>query len=151
MGVEALALALYRQQYRRSPTVNFGWMPIGYRKSSGNNAQLVAKGLRYRGGPTDAAEASHGPGIQPAGPLTADVQAAGWCRHAWSPWLPIKEGTHAAAGTGLYRIRGANATGLMYVGQGAIAARLQKHLHTAQSGAGQQGQVFAAHQPLFCS
>ncbi len=51
-GLEALAIALHRQQYRCSPTVQWGWMPLGYRMSSMNNVRLDAVGKRYRGGPT---------------------------------------------------------------------------------------------------
>src|SRR5262249_31735744 len=53
-GLEALALALYRQNCGRSPTVNFGRILRGYRLSSGNNARLVAAGKRLRGGPDTA-------------------------------------------------------------------------------------------------
>jgi hypothetical protein len=36
-GLEALAIALYRQESGRSPTVEFGRMPAGYRASSSYN------------------------------------------------------------------------------------------------------------------
>src|SRR5262250_2074499 len=38
-GLEALALALYRQNCGHSPTVNFGRILRGYRLSSGNNVR----------------------------------------------------------------------------------------------------------------
>jgi hypothetical protein len=39
---EAVAIAVHRQDHGRSPTLNFGRIPAGYRMSSGNNARLVA-------------------------------------------------------------------------------------------------------------
>jgi hypothetical protein len=153
LSVEALALALYRQQNSRSPSLNFGRMPIGYRKSSGNDARLVERGLRFRGGPTNTVEASHGPGIPPIGPLTADVQSADWCGHSWSPWRPLASSAQAAqAGSqGLYRIRGAAAEQLLYIGQGLVEARLAKHLQTALAGTGRQGAIFTEAGSLECS
>src|SRR5262249_44575953 len=53
-ALEAVAIALHRQRYAKSPTLNFGRMPVGYRMSSANNARLVAAGKRFRGGPADA-------------------------------------------------------------------------------------------------
>jgi hypothetical protein len=49
-ALEATAITLYRMESARSPTANFGRMPPGYRISTGNNAQLVARGRRARGG-----------------------------------------------------------------------------------------------------
>lgn len=48
-GLEALAISLYRQENGRSPNVNFGRMPIGYRPSSHNNGKLATAGRLYRG------------------------------------------------------------------------------------------------------
>jgi hypothetical protein len=48
-GMEAVAISLYRQETGHSPAFNFGRMPPGYRKSSGNNARLVRLGSRFRG------------------------------------------------------------------------------------------------------
>ena len=62
-GVEYLAIALHRERFNRSPSANFGRMVAGWRASSSNTAQLVARGLRYRGGPTILADESHLPGI----------------------------------------------------------------------------------------
>jgi hypothetical protein len=55
MGLEAAALTLYRARLGRSPLANFGGMPAGYRKSTGNNARLVAARRRERGGPDPSA------------------------------------------------------------------------------------------------
>jgi len=43
-GMESLTIGLYRQEQKRSPTFNFGRMPSGYRKSSGNSAWIVEAG-----------------------------------------------------------------------------------------------------------
>jgi hypothetical protein len=88
-GVEALAVALHRQQFGRSPTVNFGRMPAGFRRSSGNNRRLAATGRRFRGGTWSADEPYHAPGTPPVGTLTGDPAAPGWGGHAWSAWLPL--------------------------------------------------------------
>src|SRR5262245_27203876 len=62
-GLEALAISLYRQEYGRSPTVNFGRMPIGYRPSSSNDARLARLQKRFRGGACAEDDPSHAPGI----------------------------------------------------------------------------------------
>jgi hypothetical protein len=62
-ALEALTIALYRQEFGGSPTVNFGRMPSGYRMSSGNNRRLVAAGRRFREGPLADPNWSHRPGI----------------------------------------------------------------------------------------
>jgi hypothetical protein len=75
-GVEAVAIALYRQEYGRSPTLNFGRMPMSYLMSSGNNARLVESGKRFRGGPSLVANASHIGGVAPAGKVSGDPPGA---------------------------------------------------------------------------
>jgi hypothetical protein len=64
-GLEALAVSLYRVEVGESPAANFGRISPGYRKSTGNNARLVAAGQRVRGGAESAAAvasaAVHGP------------------------------------------------------------------------------------------
>jgi hypothetical protein len=77
-GLEALAIALYRQQTGRSPTLNFGRMPAGYVMSSGNNARLVAAGRRFRGGPSQQSNSSHLAGVPPVGSLAGDPQGSSW-------------------------------------------------------------------------
>jgi hypothetical protein len=125
-GLEALAIALYRQETGRSPSFNFGRMPAGYVMSSGNNARLVAGGKRFRGGPSALSDASHLPSIAPAGSLHGDPQGSAWGGHVWSDWLSLGECSQAPHGDGLYRIRGP-ARGLTYIGEGAIRARLETH------------------------
>jgi hypothetical protein len=144
-GWECVAIALYRQEHGLSPTVEFGRMPPGYRMSSGNNARLIAGGKRWRGGSGSAADESHLPSIAPAGPLGGDPQAAGWCGHRWSAWAPIQEAIRSvlADARGLYRLRATGTLGLIYIGQGAVRARLAAHRAKAATLRGRQGVFFA--------
>lgn len=151
--LEALAIGLYRQERGRSPNMNFGRMPAGYRMSSGNNARLVAAGLRLRGGPWEDATASHVEGIAPMGPLDGDLQGPAWCGHAWSRWVPIGEvGTLLEPGSfGLYRIRAAGGAALLYVGEGKVRERLAAHLGKTTVSGNEQGLIFSALVGLECS
>src|SRR5260221_1875155 len=76
LGLEAVAVATYRQEYGRSPTIQFGRMPLGFRMSSSNNRRLVAAGKRFRGGMTTETDESHVSSIPSVRPLTADPQSA---------------------------------------------------------------------------
>jgi hypothetical protein len=154
LGLEALAIALERQERGYSPTVNFGRMPAGYRKSTGNTARLVAAGLRRRGGPDVTRRDSGDTSMPPAGPLTEDVGGSGWCGQAWSGWTALGGAARAVGSdvSGLYRIRARGEEGLRYVGQGAIAERLAKHLATASAGGGaRQAEAFGSAESLECS
>jgi hypothetical protein len=152
-GLEALVIGLYRQQHARSPTVNFGRMPVGYRMSSGNNAGLVRSGKRYRGGRVNEQDSSHLPSIAPAGPLVGDPRDAAWCGHLWSAWVPISAVAEMLPppALGLYRLRAANRDGLLYIGEGLIASRLVVHARKVALESHPQGRIFAAAQPLECS
>jgi hypothetical protein len=129
-GLEATAITLYRLQYRRSPSANFGGMPAGYRNSTGNNAHLVATGRRLRGGPDPQAPlmADSAP---VAGEPGADPQAADWMSWPWSPWTPVLAAARLATGVGLYRLRCDGIAGLVYLGQGRAGARIRTHLAKA--------------------
>jgi hypothetical protein len=122
-ALEAAAITLYRFQSGRSPTANFGRMPSGYRIST-------ERRRRVRGGPdpTVSAVADSAP---VAGDPWADPESAGWMNWAWSPWAPIRDACKMAKGIGLYRIRCNGLSGLVYVGQGQIRARLTHHLGKA--------------------
>lgn len=88
LGLEAVAIAQYRQAWGRSPTTQFGRMPLGYRMSTGNNRRLVEAGKRFHGGLSEERDASHAPSIAPVGPLSGDPEGADWCGHRWSAWRP---------------------------------------------------------------
>jgi hypothetical protein len=150
-SLEAVAIALHRQRYGRSPTVNFGRMPPGYRMSSGNNARLVAAGKRFRGGSCKETTEAHRAGQPPIGPLDGDTTGTRWCGHVWSPWLPLLPDAIATAPTrpGLYRIKGYQDS-IVYVGEGDFRARLTRHAAklTADSS---QGHAFTQAAPLWFS
>ena len=132
-ALECCVISLYREAWRVSPTLNFGRMPVGYRKSSGNNRRLAEAGRRFRGGLVGVTEDTvDGAGIPPVGPLDGDSQADDFGGHAWSLWRPIFESiADAEAHTGLYRIRRPTTGELVYIGQGGIASRLRAHVAKA--------------------
>lgn len=132
-GLECLAISLYRQEFKESPRFNFGRMPSGWSKSSGNNAQLVARGLRFRGERIAESTPNHSPGIAPCGPL-GDTNAwdLEWGGHRWRDWCPLDDAT-CLQEIGLYRLRLPHQElgTLLYLGQGKVAARLAQHRKTA--------------------
>ncbi len=152
-GWEAVAISLYRQDHGKSPTVEFGRMPAGYRMSSGNDAKLVAAEKRFRGGLTAAIDASHSPSLPPVGPLAGDPYAREWCGQRWSPWVPLSAVTSqiGTGAVGLYRIRSEGSTQLLYIGQGRVRARLCAHGQKVLAADHVQGQIFAGASRLECS
>ncbi len=131
-ALEAVAITLYRLEAGRSPTANFGRMPVGYRASTGNNAQLVAAGRRDRGG-RDPTALCTAPSVPVAGALGGKPHAADWMGWSWWGWVAVSEVFGSAGGAGLYRLRIAVSCngGLLYVGEGNIAARLRAHVAKA--------------------
>jgi hypothetical protein len=151
-GLEALAISLYRHEHGRSPTINFGRMPPGYRASSSNDTRLARLGKRFRGGPCEDRDESHAPGLPPAGPLDGDPQGPDWCGHAWSAWRSVSSpDLPGAVGEGLYRLRSPDQSGLLYVGQGKVAARLAAHLKKTLRPGHRQGGIFGTGEGLECS
>jgi len=126
-ALEATAITLHRLEFGQSPAANFGRMPAGYRKSTGNNARLVASGQRARGGRDPDAIAPSAPAAVSGVPGT-DPEAASWMNWAWSPWIHVTEALGFQINGGLYRLRQPGSTGLVYVGQGSIPQRLRAHL-----------------------
>lgn len=149
-GLEALAIGLYRQEHRSSPTVQFGRMPAGYQPSSPNNAHLAKLGLLVRGGMAPDIELiCHAPGVAPAGPLGELVQAKDWNGHVWSDWASVASLPKSSANDdGLYRIRGDCDHSLLYVGQGRLPARPLQHLAKMKRPEHLQGSIFAAQSRL---
>ena len=150
-GLECVAISHHRQTYGRSPTVNFGRMPLGYRMSSGNNARLVKSGRRIRGGPTDVSDPSHKPGISPRAPFAGDPHDPDWCGHLWSAWHSLANARHEIPPNtnGLYRIRRTDMLGLIYIGQGVVSARLSTHVRKVGRPMERQADLFSG--PLECS
>lgn len=129
-ALEAVAIALYRSENGRSPLANFGGMPTGYRKSTGNNKKLAASGRRFRGGP-DPAAPLRADSAPVKGELGGDPQSAGWLSWSWSPWIPSAAARKHTECTGLYRIRSRGQQGLVYIGQGEVSSRIRAHLAKA--------------------
>ncbi len=152
-GMEALAIGLYRQEHGRSPTVEFGRMPIGYRASTPNNSRLVKLGKRFRGGPTvDQDLASHVLGVPPNGPLGGPPQSLDWIGYGWSVWKPMADvSNRRPIGTGLYRLRGDSEQTLLYIGQGNIPARPRAHFTKINNPSHPQGSIFRSLERLECS
>jgi hypothetical protein len=129
--LEVVAITLYRLEHGRSPTLNFGRMPVGYLMSSGNNAGLVVRGRRFRGGPTTERSTSHLPSLPPMTSAFGASISSGWGGHSWQPWVQLRGLRVSTDSVGLYRVRDPNQTGLVYVGQGRIMIRLMAHLAKA--------------------
>jgi hypothetical protein len=129
-GLECVAIARHRQTFARSPTFNFGRMPLGFSKSTGNNRALVAAGKRRRGAPTDAVLKCHLPGLEPVGPIEGDNPTFGLLGLNWSPWAPAGRGIDELTGdeVGLYLLRRHGAGKLLYVGEGKVKVRVAAHL-----------------------
>ena len=128
-GLEALAIALYRQRLGASPTVNFGRMPLGFVMSSANNRRLVEAGKRFRGGASTAMSKHPEPGHAPVGNLYGDPNALDWCGFSWRPWMRLDEIADLLPkeAAGLYRIAGTAHSSLLYIGEGKIVPRILAH------------------------
>lgn len=132
LAAECVLLSECRAKYGRSPTANFGRMPDGWVKSTGNTAALVRSGRRRRGYPdSDARRSADEPAVLD---LHGNPTAADWATLAWSPWSPMLA---ASPVTGVYRVRRLGnegrstdtdgLEGLAYIGQGIVRARLASH------------------------
>jgi hypothetical protein len=153
-GLKCVAIGLYRQEHRASPTVNFGRMPFGYRMpsmSAGNKPKLTASGKRFSAGSTTMADDSHVASIAPVGPLYGAPQALAWCGHDWSPWrsLPGLHKQLSANATGLYRIRRSGMESMLYIGQGRIRMGVDTHKRKVDKLDERQTEVISG--PLECS
>ncbi len=140
MADEALAVARHRHDHRVSPFANFGGMPAGYRKSTGNNQRLVTAGQRRRGGPDPTAPGTE-PSCPPTGPLDSNPTGDTWLGLRWSAWQPAVSARHLDR-VGVYRIRQPDADVLTYIGQGRVGARVGTHL-AKQRGDNRQTAAFS--------
>jgi hypothetical protein len=127
MGREALEITKQRILDGCSPAYNFGRMPRGWVKSSGNNRKLVEAGKRFRGYRLSDEEIAALPPDESAPPpsvLYGDTRAADWLGFAWR----VAE-THApkTEDVGVYRISTARDGPIDYLGQGQIKQRYEQH------------------------
>ena len=127
MGREALEITEQRIVDGCSPAYNFGRMPRGWVKSSGNNRRLVEAGRRFRGYRLSDEEIAELPPDESAAPpatLEGDTRAADWLGLAWRAAEVEPPGREDV---GVYRIGTGGVGPLDYLGQGAIAARWRSH------------------------
>lgn len=120
---ECVVVSQHRAEFGRSPVANFGRMPDGWIKSSGNNRRLAETGRLVRGRQDSRGVRS----VDHAQVLDAsrDPTASDWAGLPWSPWgsAPLAEPV-----LGVYRIRRAGENRLVYVGQGLVRSRLAAHI-----------------------
>ncbi len=134
---ECVVLSQHRARFGRSPTANFGRMPDGWVKSTGNNAALVKAGRRARG--YQDARASR-PADQ--GSVLDLGRAPTACDWAQLPWSSRSSGP----AVGVYRIRRPGQARLAYIGQGLVQARLAAHAAKSRLEGHRQRAAFS--QPL---
>ena len=97
-GLEALEISRHRIEHGGS-TLNFGRMPDGWRRSSGNNQRLVERGKRLRGGPDPALERI--PDAPPPPSLDGDPFGTAWLGLGWTSWT--RTARPSSQLVGLYR------------------------------------------------
>lgn len=146
MGREALEITKRRMIDGHSPAYNFGRMPRGWVKSSGNNRRLVEAGRRFRGyrlSDEEIAALPPDPSAPPPATLEGDVRAGDWLGLAWHSSAAAPPGRDDV---GVYRIGDDGPGPLEYVGQGRIATRWHSHasswaadLAAEDSGSGGKG------------
>ena len=127
MGREALEVTKRRIIDGCSPALNFGRMPRGWVKSSGNNRRLVEAGKRFRGyrlSDEEIAALPPDPSATPPATLEGDTRAADWLGLAWRSASVDAPGR---GDVGVYRIATRPSGPLDYLGQGLIAQRWRSH------------------------
>jgi hypothetical protein len=120
---ECVVVSEHRAEFGCSPTANFGRMPDGWVKSSGNNKRLVEAGRLIRGyqDPRASRSVDHAQVLD----FSREPTALDWAGLGWSPW---SSGSIAEPALGVYRIRRAGEKSLVYVGQGIVRSRLAAHI-----------------------
>jgi hypothetical protein len=125
MAIESTYIALLRHEVGDSPMANFGQMPNGWIKSSGNSSKLVMLGKRFKGyRDHNAIRTRSIPSILDVSNSSLDCS---WGNLQWSNWEEFPTALPLKSVIGLYRIRRPEAQMLSYVGQGKIHARLKAH------------------------
>ena len=144
-GLECLAIAQHRQNFGRSPIFNFGRMPLGFSKSTGNNRALAESGKRRRGGVTDETLACHVPGRGPDGPIEGDGGIDNLLGFNWSAWASVGRGLDDLTGNeiGLYLLRRRGGDKLLYIGEGKIRNRVSAHMKKGEIPDHRQAFAFA--------
>lgn len=117
---ECVEITKHRITHGHSPLLNFGRMPSGWLKSSGNNAHLVQSGARRRG--VRDASASRSEDAPAPNSLT---QAPTDPRLFGLQWTRLEPLDHANGVVGVYRAVAEE--DVIYIGQGLIKARVLAH------------------------
>ena len=129
-GLECLAIYEHRKNFNKSPTFNFGRMPLGYRMSSSNNKRLTDAGKRFRGGPINELLECHELGMSPFEEVeSSEVFDSHILKMSWSKWKKV-ENLSSLSGSeyGLYILKDINKFNFLYVGEGKIKDRITTHL-----------------------
>ena len=121
-GYECVVISEHRVEHGLSPTLNFGRMPHGWTKSSGNTVRLAAAGRRFRG--RQDPSAVRVPDAPSPPTLRGDPREATWLG---LPWSDLTASPPPRGSVGVYRAMRSNANGLIYVGQGRIVDRIKNH------------------------
>ena len=127
-GQECLEISHHRFEHHLSPTMNFGRMPEGWIKSSGNNHRLVTAGKRFRGR-RDASEARIPDATAPFD-LYGDPMSNDWMG---LPWEELSADQTQSKKAGLYRALHPNSETLTYVGQSSASITARVSAHTAKA------------------
>ena len=124
-ALECVVVSEHRELHGTSPTANFGRMPEGWVKSSGNNATVRARGGPFPGyrDPNVHRSLDYPCVIDRDRPPTA----AHWGGLPWCEWTSPNL---APSVNGVYRVRNQDDS-LTYIGQGRIRDRLRAHLAKA--------------------
>jgi hypothetical protein len=141
MSVESAYIAILRHHMGESPMANFGQMPDGWVKSSGNSAKLVELGKRFKG--YQKHNAFRTPSISSILDMSNSVLDSNWGNLEWSDWEEFPKALPPKSVVGIYRIRRPEAKMLSYIGQGRILARLKAHSLKHEINDHAQSQEFA--------
>ena len=148
-GMECFAIYCHRKQFGFSPSFNFGRMPVGYSKSSQNNAALVKAGKRFRGSETKQVLNCHNQSAK----IIQDINAV-WGEQrpiGWSSWQSAKLANFSFDPSGVYVIKSIGNKSATYVGEGNIVSRLKSHLAKGRSDTHPQRDSFCDPEELYFS
>jgi hypothetical protein len=134
-GLECLTIYEHRIRFGFSPLFNFGRMPVGFSKSSGNNQKLVKSGKRFRGQRTSEILDCHEKGLPPLELIGNNneknfgkILNLNWSE--WNSYDVYKDLTGSE--TGLYLFGSSDKDALLYIGEGKIRDRIKAHLKKGQ-------------------
>lgn len=125
MSIETTYIAILRFEAGDSPMANFGQMPNGWIKSSGNSSKIVQSGKRFKGYRNH--DAIRTPSMPSILDLSISSMDCSWGNLQWSTWEEFPSALPPQSVIGLYRIRRPEARILSYIGQGRIIERLKAH------------------------